>query len=97
MARVPPGPPIEPGTLDLEHDLGARDLLRDLGRRDLARDPGHRDISSDAGQQELEVLGASPAMALSGSFGISGGVVRVKKARARPPRDSSAERPVDGP
>lgn len=97
MPRIPPGPPAEPGALDLERDRGARDLLLDLGRRDLAKDPGRRDLADDAGRIELDVLGALPEMSPSETFAISGGTLLLKKARARPPREPPGEKPVEGP
>jgi hypothetical protein len=101
MPRVPRGPPTEPGILDIERDLGARDLLHDRGRRDLARDPGWRDLADDPGRQELQVLGASPEVVLRETFGISGGVLLLKRAKARSPQDSSnppsSERPASPP
>jgi hypothetical protein len=97
MPRVPRGPPIEPGILDIEHDPGALDLLRDVGRRDLARDPGWRDLADDPGRQDLRVLGVSPGILTPETFSISGGVLLLKRARTHPLGDAADEKSVGGP
>jgi hypothetical protein len=97
MPRIPRGPPAEPGVLDIEQDLGSLDLVRDIGRRDLARDPGWRDLMDDPGRQDLRVLGALPGVMRPETLSISGGVMLLKRARARPPSGTSGELRVDEP
>ena len=97
MSRIPRGPPVEPGFLDIRRDLGARDFLYDRGRRDLANDPGRRDLEDDPGRIELQVLGVPSQVARPETLGISGGVVTLRRTKARSSRETTDSESNGGP
>jgi len=97
MTRIPRGPPLEPGFLDIRRDLGARDFIDDRGRRDLANDPGRRELDHDPGTLELQVLGVPPELALQRTLGISGGILTSSRPKARSSREVADPAVKDGP